>query len=226
MTSISLIIFDWDGTVVDSTMTIAQAIQRSCEDLGLPQPSLEASKYVIGLGLQSALSHVAPELPKERIPELVDRFRHYYLARDQFLKPFEGVMGMLDWMHTLNTPLAVATGKSRKGLERALDATATRHYFAATRCADESDPKPSPTMVYELCDELDVDPTKALVIGDTSHDLEMAAAAGASAVAVTYGAHPREHLEAFNPLACLSSVPELDLWLRQRLNPSLAQQAG
>ncbi len=223
MTPISLVIFDWDGTVVDSTMTIAQAIQRSCEDLGLKAPSLEASKYVIGLGLQSALSHVAPELPKERIPELVERFRHYYLAGDQFLRPFEGVVGMLDWMHKANHRLAVATGKSRKGLERALDATATRFYFAATRCADESDPKPSPTMVYELCQELNIDPAQALVIGDTSHDLQMAAAAGASAVAVTYGAHPREHLEAFNPLACLSSVSELDLWLRQRLNASLTQ---
>ena len=223
MTTTRLIIFDWDGTVVDSTITIAQAIQRSCEDLGLTAPSMEASKYVIGLGLQSALSHVAPELPKERVPELVDRFRHYYLARDQFLKPFDGVLGLLDWMHKKNFPLAVATGKSRRGLERALDATETRRYFSSTRCADESDPKPAPTRVNEICEELGFEPDQALVIGDTSHDLEMAAAAGASAVAVTYGAHPREHLEAFKPLACLASVSELDAWLRQRLNPGLSK---
>jgi phosphoglycolate phosphatase len=223
MTTTRLIIFDWDGTVVDSTITIAQAIQRSCEDLGLTAPSLEASKYVIGLGLQSALSYVAPELPKERVPELVDRFRHYYLARDQFLKPFDGVLGLLDWMHKKNFPLAVATGKSRRGFERALDATETRVYFSATRCADESDPKPAPTMVNEICEELGFEPEQALVIGDTSHDLEMAAAAGASAVAVAYGAHPREHLEAFKPLACLASVSELDAWLRQRLNPGLSK---
>ncbi len=223
MKPISLVVFDWDGTVVDSTITIAQAIQKSCEDLGLQAPSLEASKYVIGLGLQSALAHVAPDLPKERIPELVDRFRHYYLARDQFLRPFEGVIELLTWLDQSKVPLAVATGKSRKGLERALDATATRSYFSATRCADESDPKPSPTMVYELCEELGIDPTNTLVVGDTSHDLEMAASAGASAVAVSYGAHPREHLEAFNPLACLASVPELDLWLRQRLDTGVSK---
>ena len=223
MKPISLVVFDWDGTVVDSTITIAQAIQKSCEDLGLQAPSLEASKYVIGLGLQSALSHVAPDLPRERIPELVDRFRHYYLARDQFLRPFEGVIELLTWLDQSKVPLAVATGKSRKGLERALDATATRSYFSATRCADESDPKPSPTMVYELCEELGIDPTNTLVVGDTSHDLEMAASAGASAVAVSYGAHPREHLEAFNPLACLASVPELDLWLRQRLDTGVSK---
>jgi phosphoglycolate phosphatase len=166
---------------------------------------------------------VAPDLPKERIPELVDRFRHYYLARDQFLRPFEGVIELLTWLDQSKVPLAVATGKSRKGLERALDATATRSYFSATRCADESDPKPSPTMVYELCEELGIDPTNTLVVGDTSHDLEMAASAGASAVAVSYGAHPREHLEAFNPLACLASVPELDLWLRQRLDTGVSK---
>ncbi len=223
MKPISLVVFDWDGTVVDSTVTIAQAIQKSCEDLGLQAPSLEASKYVIGLGLQSALAHVAPDLPKERIPELVDRFRNYYLARDQFLRPFEGVIELLTWLYQSGVPLAVATGKSRTGLERALDATATRSYFSATRCADESDPKPSPTMVYELCEELGIDPTNTLVVGDTSHDLEMAASAGASAVAVSYGAHPREHLEAFNPLACLASVPELDLWLRQRLDTGVSK---
>jgi phosphoglycolate phosphatase len=209
----AVIIFDWDGTVVDSTQTIAEAIRQSCRDLSLAVPSLEQAAYVIGLGLHDALRHVAPDLPEERVPELTARFRVHYLSRDQFLRPFDGMLSLFDTLRAADLPLAVATGKSRVGLERALDATKTRHYFATTRCADESVPKPGPEMVLEICEDLAIEPQQALVIGDTTHDLQMARAAGAHGLAVSYGAHPEHLLLQHSPKACVSSVGALQAWL-------------
>lgn len=209
----ALIIFDWDGTVVDSTQTIAEAIRQACRDLEIAVPSPEQAAYVIGLGLHDALRHVAPDLPVERVPELSARFRIHYLSRDQFLRPFEGMTDVFEALRSAGLPLTVATGKSRVGLERAFDATQTRHYFATSRCADESVPKPGPEMVLEICEELAIDPETALVIGDTTHDLQMARAAGAHGLAVSYGAHPEHLLLQHGPRACLPSVPALRAWL-------------
>jgi phosphoglycolate phosphatase len=213
----AVIIFDWDGTVVDSTQTIAEAIRQSCRDLSLAVPSLEQAAYVIGLGLHDALRYVAPDLPEERVPELTARFRVHYLSRDQFLRPFDGMLSLFDTLRAADLPLAVATGKSRVGLERALDTTKTRHYFAATRCADESVPKPGPEMVLEICEELAIEPQQALVIGDTTHDLQMARAAGAHGLAVSYGAHPEHLLLQHSPKACVSSVGALQTWLDEHV---------
>jgi phosphoglycolate phosphatase len=212
-----LVIFDWDGTVVDSTQTIVEAIRQSCRDLALAVPSVEQAAYVIGLGLHDALRHVAPDLPLERVPELTARFRVHYLSRDQFLRPFAGMTNLFDGLQAAGLPLAVATGKSRAGLERAFDATQTRHYFVTSRCADESVPKPGPEMVLEICEELELAPEMALVIGDTTHDLQMARAAGAHALAVTYGAHPEHLLRQHGPKACVSSVADLQLWLNEHV---------
>lgn len=214
-----LIIFDWDGTVVDSTQTIAEAIRQSCRDLGLAVPTVEAASYVIGLGLRDALHVVAPGLGPDQAQALSDRFRHHYLARDQFLRPFDGILSLLGLIEARGLPMAVATGKSRKGLERAFDATGTRSYFATSRCADESVPKPGPEMVLEICEELAIDTSRALVIGDTTHDIQMAKAAGASVVAVGYGAHPPERLLQEEPLALLGSVSQLTRFVEQRLSP-------
>lgn len=210
-----LVIFDWDGTVVDSTPTIAQAILNACSDIGVHVKDPESASYVIGLGLQDALSRVAPGLTPPQQQALVDRFRHHYLAHDQSLRPFEGMTKVLQTIKDSGLPLAVATGKSRVGLERAFTATGTRHFFDTSRCADESDPKPAPTMVLEICEELAIDPKAVLVIGDTTHDIFMARSAGASALAVGYGAHRKEELLQANPLALMHSVTELHDWVEQ-----------
>lgn len=212
-----VVIFDWDGTLVDSTQTIAQAIRLSCEDLGLTVPSMADAQYVIGLGLQDALRRVAPDLPPERAPELSLRFRHHYLSRDQLLVPFEGITHLLSELQAAGVVMAVATGKSRQGLERAFDTTETRGFFTTSRCADESVPKPGPEMVLEICETLEIDPASALVVGDTTHDIGMAHAAGAQALAVSYGAHDKAALMQLSPVACLDTVLDLHQWVRTHI---------
>ncbi len=212
---IALVIFDWDGTVVDSTPTITQAIREACRDIGLSVPAEQDASYVIGLGLQDALSRVAPNLSSAQQAALTERFRYHYLSRDQSLRPFPGMTSLFEGLRQAGLPLAVATGKSRVGLERAFDATQTRHYFDTSRCADESDPKPQPTMVLEICEELGISPSASLVVGDTTHDIGMAHSAGARAVAVTYGAHPVETLMRAEPMHTVHSVNELQQWMEQ-----------
>lgn len=223
--AVDLLVFDWDGTVVDSTTAITGAIQQACEDIGLARPSDEDASYVIGLGLQDALGRVAPGLGADQAAALTARFRVHYLAQDRFLRLFPGMHVLLEELVSMGLPLAVATGKSRAGLERAFEATGTRRFFADSRCADESVPKPGPEMVLELCESLQVDPGRVLVIGDTTHDLKMAKSAGARAVAVTYGAHPPELLEAESPLALVSNVPDLWRLMLSKPFPSLQPSA-
>ena len=208
-----LIVFDWDGTLLDSAAAIVHAIQRACEDLGLETPDDRTARSVIGLGLVDALARVVPELPSSRHQELAGRYRYHYLSRDHELTLFDGVPALLDDLSARGHTLAVATGKSRAGLDRALDHTGLGSRFAATRCADESVSKPAPDMVLELMDELSFDPARPLVIGDTTHDLLMALHAGCESVAVTYGAHPLHELLAARPKAHCASVEELTAWL-------------
>ena len=208
-----LLIFDWDGTVVDSTPTITQAILSACRDVGVDVPDAQEASWVIGLGLQDALSRVAPDLSQSRQAQLVERFRFHYLSQDKFLRPFPGMVEIFEQCRTADIPLAVTTGKSRVGLERAFEATGTRHFFQTSRCADESDPKPAPTMVLEICKELSIEPHAALVIGDTTHDILMAKSAGAPVLAVGYGAHRAEELLAAEPIDCMASVPQLNEWI-------------
>jgi phosphoglycolate phosphatase len=210
-----LIIFDWDGTVVDSTQTIVAAIQQACQDLGLAVPNSEAASYVIGLGLHDALNHIAPGLDADKKAALGERFRHHYLMRDQYLRPFPGMMELFLWLKDAALPLAVATGKSRKGLDRAMETTQTAHFFKTSRCADETDPKPAPTMVHEICAELEIAPDRALVVGDTTHDIFMAKSAGATALAVTYGAHDLVQLKTAEPFHFVNTVSELHTWMKK-----------
>lgn len=209
-----LIVFDWDGTLLDSAGAIAQAIQSACRDLDLPVPDDGRARHVIGLGLVDALRHAVPELTAERYPEMSERFRVHYLASDERLTLFPGVLEMLDRLRADGHSLAIATGKSRHGLDRALDHSGLRSRFLGTRCADECHSKPHPQMLEELIAEFGVSPASTVMIGDTSHDLRMAINAGVDALAVTYGAHPHDHLLDHRPLACLHSVPELDQWLK------------
>lgn len=210
-----LIVFDWDGTLMDSTRAIVVALQAACADLGLETPSEGDCRYVIGLDLNSALRRVAPALTADRLPEMLDRYRHHYLARDHDLSPFPGIGELLADLDDGGFLLAVATGKSRLGLDRALANTGFGARFAASRCADECHSKPHPQMLEELLDELEIRPERALMIGDTTHDLQMAINAGVPGLAVAYGAHDDGELRALAPLACLHSVEQLGDWLRR-----------
>ncbi|ARP87355.1 HAD-IIIA family hydrolase [Bordetella genomosp. 9] len=213
----SLVVFDWDGTLMDSTHSIVAAIQAACRDLELPVPSASQASWVIGLSLESALRRAVPDLTNAMLPRFLERYRVHYLLRDPELKLFDGVREMLAALAARDVRLAVATGKSRVGLNRALAASGLVDAFAATRCADETFSKPNPTMLYELMDELQVAPDRVVMIGDTSHDLQMAANAGVHGVAVTYGAHTRQELEAVGPQAVVESVPGLHEWLMERV---------
>lgn len=204
-----LLVFDWDGTLVDTTRAIARAIQRAAADLQLEVPDDRRASHVIGLGLNDALRLAVPGLTRQRFPEYVDRYRHHYLAGGAEQGAFDGISEMLDELQTIGVQLAVATGKSRIGLERSLEQTGWRGRFTATRCADEGEPKPHPWMLNDLFEELELRPEEALMIGDTTHDLQMAQAAGCAAIAVSYGAHPRDTLEACAPLALVDHVPGL-----------------
>ena len=210
-----LIVFDWDGTILDSAAAIVRAIQAASVDLDLPAPSDAQARHVIGLGLVDALQRAVPELPAARYPEMVARYRAHYLGGDHALSLFEGMRELLTGLQARGHCLAVATGKSRLGLERALDHSGVRHRFTASRCADECHSKPHPQMLLELMDELVFAPEETLMIGDTTHDLLMAREAGVAALGVTYGAHTHGDLLAAGPLACLHSVPELAGWLLQ-----------
>jgi len=209
-----LIVFDWDGTLADSTAIIAESIQAACRDIGEPPPDDVAARYVIGLGLADALRRIAPALVAERHPELAARYRHHYLARDPEIPLFDGARELLSELGTAGHLLAVATGKTRFGLDRALVANGLQRRFHATRCADEGFPKPHPDMLLHLMDRLAVTPEETLMVGDTTHDLELARNAGTSAIAVAYGAHEASGLTKLAPLATLHSMGELHAWLR------------
>jgi phosphoglycolate phosphatase len=208
-----LLVFDWDGTLMDSAAAIAEALQQACADLDLPVPPVSEARYVIGLGLGDAMRHILPDLPESEYPKVVDRYRVQFLRRDGGTTLFEGAREMIEALHARGYPLAVATGKSRRGLDRALHDTGLGGYFHVTRCADEGFAKPHPGMLTAILDELATPPGRALMIGDTTHDLTMAAAAGVDAVAVTHGAHEREALESCKPLLLVEELRTLRQWL-------------
>ncbi len=210
-----LIAFDWDGTLFDSTELIARCIQAACADVGAPVPSSRDASFVIGLGLADALRHAAPTLPRERHRELADRYRHHYFAKQHEILMFEGALAMLHDLKARQHSLAVATGKSRRGLDEALRSVQLAGMFEATRTADETASKPDPRMLLELMEELNVTPQRTLMIGDTTHDLQLAANAGTASLAVSYGAHEHAEFDAFAPLAVAHSVTELHAWLRE-----------
>ena len=209
-----LVVFDWDGTLLDSAGAIVRSIQAACRDLGLPVPEDRRARHVIGLGLVDAMRHAVPELPAERYQAMVERYRFHYLSGDHELTLFDGVPEMLARLKRDGHILAVATGKSRMGLERALDHSGLRPLFQSSRCADECHSKPHPQMLEELMAEFGVAQATTVMIGDTSHDLQMASNAGVDGLAVTYGAHPHDHLLEHKPVVCLHNVSELDRWLK------------
>ncbi|GDY35226.1 HAD family hydrolase [Acidovorax sp. NB1] len=210
-----LIAFDWDGTLFDSTAIIVRCIQAAVRDVGGTVPTDKEAAYVIGMGLMQALAHAAPDVPPEKYTELGNRYRFHYIQHQDDLSLFDGVLPLLNDLRERGHLLAVATGKSRRGLDEALHSVDLRGVFDGSRTADQTAGKPHPLMLQELMAEFDVAPERLLMIGDTTHDLQMAVNAGCASVGVSYGAHEPDVFHALNPLAVVHSVRELHDWLLQ-----------
>ena len=208
-----LIAFDWDGTLFDSTKIIARCIQAAVRDVGGTVPTDEAAGYVIGLGLMQALAHAAPDVPQDKYPELGERYRHHYTAHQNDISLFDGVLPLLAALKVRGHTLAVATGKSRHGLDEALQAVELLGRFDGSRTADETAGKPHPRMLHELMSEFGVSADRTLMIGDTTHDLQMAMNAGCASVGVSYGAHESAAFDALKPRFVAHSVQQLHDWL-------------
>lgn len=211
-----LIVFDWDGTLMDSQARIVACMQAAIADVELPELSASEISYVIGLGLREAVTTLFPEASESDYAALTDRYRYHFLVGDKTPSPlFEGVSELLEQLLNRDYFLAVATGKARRGLDRVLEECGMTTLFHATRCADESFSKPHPQMLLDIMDELGVEPESTLMVGDTEFDLQMANNCRAHSVAVTYGVHEKQRLLDCQPLACLDSIEELQHWLLQ-----------
>ncbi len=208
-----LIAFDWDGTLFDSTAIIVRCIQAAVRDVGGTVPTDKEAAYVIGMGLMQALAHAAPDVPPEKYTELGNRYRFHYIQHQDDLSLFDGVLPLLNDLRERGHLLAVATGKSRRGLDEALHTVQLKGVFDGSRTADQTAGKPHPLMLQELMAEFDVAPERLLMIGDTTHDLQMAVNAGCASVGVSYGAHEPDAFHALKPLAVVHSVRELHDWL-------------
>jgi phosphoglycolate phosphatase len=208
-----LVIFDWDGTLMDSTRVIARSLQDACRDVGCAVPTEQDALFVIGLNMADTFARVVPDLDEDGRRRLTERYRFHFLARENEAPLFEGVREMISDLHGRGRRLAVATGKARRGLDRALAATGLNPWFEATRCADEGFAKPHPGMLLMLLEMTGVEPARALMVGDTTHDLELAANAGVDAIAVSYGAHGEELLATRPARARVKTVGELHRWL-------------
>lgn len=208
-----LLCFDWDGTLFDSAAIIVRCIQAAVRDVGGTPPTDEQASYVIGMGLMEALAHAAPDVPKSRYIDLGNAYRRHYFAEQHTITLFHGAVPMLQTLKQRGHWLAVATGKSRRGLDEALHSTELRGLFHGSRTADETAGKPNPQMLLELMDEFSVPPERTLMIGDTTHDLALARNAGVASLAVSYGAHEPSGFSAYSPQYVAHTPAELAGWL-------------
>lgn len=205
-----LYIFDWDGTLVDSVGRIVSSLRLAAADLSLDILGDDQYKEIIGLGLTEAVNHLYPMADSSLQVAMRDAYSKHFVAADTTPCPFfEGVIETLEAIHSDGHQLAVATGKSRKGLDRVLAQLSWQDYFHATRCADETASKPHPLMVRELLHELGVSSDQAVMVGDTDYDLHMASRAGIRSVGVSYGAHGLERLQAASPHAIIDHFSDL-----------------
>ncbi len=218
MTQYQCIIFDWDGTLMDSAQKIATCLQSSASDVGLPVPSLQSAKNIIGLGLEDSMRTVFGDLPPEKIQELIGRYRHHFLYENQVPQPmFQGVKQGLQRLQQTGVFLCVATGKARRGLDRVLTQEVMHDYFVYTRCADEARTKPHPQMLLDILEHLAIDKHKMLMVGDTSYDMEMAGGASIDAVALGHGVHSRQRLLDSGAQSVFNDFAELVEWLEPRV---------
>ena len=205
----SLVVFDWDGTVMDSTHSIVVAIQQTCRDLEITVPTDQQASWVIGLSLTEALRKAIPDLGDHNIDRFIERYRYHYFTRDTDLRLFAGMRELLERLKAAGIQLAVATGKSRRGLDRGIENHQLAPLFDMTRTAEETASKPDPQMLHEIMQELNVEPQHLVMVGDTTHDIDMAHNAGVDSFAVTYGAHSRHDLMVAKPTKVAENVSEL-----------------
>ncbi len=205
-----LLIFDWDGTLCDSLSRIALCVRCAAEEVGLPAPLEHEAREIVGLGLVDALEALFPGIHMDQILAMRDSYSRHFVKLDRKPSPFfEGVEATLEQLKSEGYLLAVATGKSRRGLDRVLKARNLSGFFHGSRCADETAGKPNPRMLHELLEEFRFLPEDALMVGDTEFDMSMAVNAGVSRVAVSYGAHSPDRLQKYQPLACLDKFVEI-----------------
>ncbi len=220
----SLLVFDWDGTLMDSEARIVSCIKASGNDLGLPELETAVIRDIIGLGLREAINRLYPGSDELLHAQLAERYRHHFLGDEHATSSlFPGVKNMLTELHEQGYLLAVATGKGRHGLNYVLEETGCKPLFHASRCADETRSKPHPQMLVEIMESLGVQAADTLMIGDTEYDMQMANNARAAAVAVSYGVHSRERLLECAPLTCLDDITELPVWLNSGCNKVITQ---
>ena len=211
-----LIVFDWDGTLMDSLARICSCMQAAALDLQIEPASDLNIKGIVGLALDLAIQTLHPELSLEQVNQMRERYSHHYVVADQTPSSFfPGVESMLSSLHRKGHFLSVATGKSRRGLDRVFSACGVAGLFHSSRCADEAKSKPAPDMLLELLNLHGVTPDQAVMVGDTDFDLAMAAAAGVSSIGVSWGAHELTRLEKHNPVAIVESVAALSDLLHQ-----------
>lgn len=209
-----LLIFDWDGTLIDSQARIISSMQAAATELGHPPLHDDAVRNIIGLGLPEAIRELLPAIEDPALDMMRERYAHHFLEQNQIpTELYPGVESSLRSLHDKGYRLAVATGKSRRGLDRVLEQTGLGPLFELTRCADETRSKPDPLMLHEILEETGLASTEALMIGDTEYDLEMGRRAAMDRVAVSYGAHHLSRLQRFHPVLEVHHFPELETWL-------------
>jgi len=213
--SVRLVIFDWDGTLMDSETQIVHAMHGAIDDMGLEQRTPDQCRNIIGLGLKEAVDTLYPGRDTAFREQFVEHYRHHWFSIAHTSELFPGASETLRLLKESGFLLAVATGKGRTGLDKVLASTGLEDVFSATRCSDETQSKPHPQMLSEILEELDIVPDQALMVGDTEYDLLMAINAGISPVAVSYGVHERERLMQHQPLVCLDNISELVDWLAE-----------
>ena len=217
MSRYELVIFDWDGTLMDSSARIVSCLQHAAQDLKLPVPSDNKARHIIGLNLQDSLSQLFGEVSQAVSKKYIERYRyHFYHPQAEQMKMFAGVMDGLKELDRFGLLLAVATGKGRQGLDPILKQYDLESFFVMTRCADEAYGKPNPKMLFDILEFTGQQVNQAVMVGDTSYDLEMAGNAGMHAIAVDYGMHDINHLHTYNPVASFSDFSQITDWLLNR----------
>jgi phosphoglycolate phosphatase len=227
MSEFKLVVFDWDGTLMDSEARIVACLRAAVTDLNLEPRTTEQYKNIIGLGLAEALQTLFPEQPASMYDALVERYRHHFLDADATpSRLFEGAEETVRSLAERGFFLAVATGKGRRGLDRVLADTGLGQWFHTTRCADETFSKPHPQMLLEIMDVLGAEPHETLMVGDTEYDMELARNAGARAMAVSYGVHRLERLLPHGPLGHIDDIRDLVPWIDERSAASVRRAAN
>ncbi|MCW8108711.1 HAD-IA family hydrolase [Alteromonas ponticola] len=221
MKQYELIIFDWDGTLMDSAAKIVSCMQIAAKECDMPVPGFEQVSHIIGISLKPAIMQLFKLEDVAQAERLTHAYKNAYLQQDATPCPlFAGVESMLSRLIEKGSRLGVATGKARRGLERAWRNTNTGHFFSVSRCADEAASKPSPDMLLQILDETGVTADKALMVGDTTYDMSMAQAIGMDRIGVSYGVHAPVNLQAHSPLKIVHDIAELDAFLLDRVQAS------